>query len=451
LTYDEITGAERIIKELKGKEKRKLNDYSILRKLRHRCIPEMYDAFEVDDALYIVMELVEGNTLKEELVLKKSIVSEIMGYLLDVLDALNYMHSIQPNGIYHGDIKPDNILIADGRAVLIDFGSSEGGAGSSGFCAPEILAGFSPSASSDIYSIGQVIHFCFTGTTKKIFEGNRKGIEKGIYEIIEKAARKAPGERYSAVSEIILDIKRWIDLDRNQKGNKPRPYLICFPGNPHLLCESASVLAREKKILMVDLGILSPGVDILMGIRRQTGSSYEYCIDSDISQGYGIIKGRGKKPDILPCIGNYDVYEENLDKAIERILSVYTDIYDYIMITCSDFPYDSIFQESVFICDYTILSICRGPYDIRKYNTMLLHLSRRQGLNNERIRYMGYGMENCIMEDSVAKSSSEAVWLGNIPIEKSRASLHREGRAYLPTPRSRTFRHIKKTFKEFGI
>ncbi len=147
--------------------------------LRHPNIVQVFDSDVQDDVYYIVMELLEGDTLKARLndyrVRGEQMTwGEMVRVLLEVLDALAYAHS---EGMVHRDIKPANILLTRrGQAVVADFGIAQivGGTqytaagvlmGTLNYMAPEQgLEGHSD-ARSDIYSLGIVFYEMLTRRT----------------------------------------------------------------------------------------------------------------------------------------------------------------------------------------------------------------------------------------------------------------------------------------------
>ncbi len=105
----------------------------------------------------------------------------LLDVFCDIADALNYLHN--EKGLIHGDIAPDNIMIKDGRARLIDFGMSvpdgmamfKGRAGTPSYMPPEIIRNQGkkgPGPSADIYSFGVVMYELVTGL--KVFGGRSK-------------------------------------------------------------------------------------------------------------------------------------------------------------------------------------------------------------------------------------------------------------------------------------
>lgn len=145
-------------------------------RLRHPNILTVYDAGEDEGLLYIVMELIEGATLKEELHGQPMAVDKALGFINQVAGALDYANK---SGIVHRDIKPSNVLIdnASGRAVLSDFGiaklaeqsnqltSTGTGVGTPDYMSPEQAMGEDIDSRSDQYSLAVMLYELLTGRT----------------------------------------------------------------------------------------------------------------------------------------------------------------------------------------------------------------------------------------------------------------------------------------------
>jgi tRNA A-37 threonylcarbamoyl transferase component Bud32 len=147
--------------------------------LRHPNIVQVFDFDVQDDAYYMVMELLEGDTLKTRLndyLMRgeRMPLGEIVRILLDVLDGLAYAHS---EGMIHRDVKPTNIMLTKGgQAVITDFGIAQiiGGThhtvsgmlmGTLNYMAPEQGLEGRSDARSDIYSLGVVLYEMLTQRT----------------------------------------------------------------------------------------------------------------------------------------------------------------------------------------------------------------------------------------------------------------------------------------------
>ena len=144
----------------------------VLATLRHQGVPEIYRHFEGQDdegklALYLVMELIEGPSLRDELRAGRSFDDlETTDLALALLDVLEYLHERRPP-VFHRDIKPSNIVLRpSGAPVLVDFGGvGQGGrpvqggstvSGTFGYMPPEQLLG-QVSPASDLYALGATL------------------------------------------------------------------------------------------------------------------------------------------------------------------------------------------------------------------------------------------------------------------------------------------------------
>ncbi len=143
-------------------------------RLRHPNILTVYDAGEENGLLYLVMELIEGQTLKEKINGRPLPVDEAIHYTTQIASALDYANK---NNIIHRDVKPSNVLIdKDDRAVLSDFGiaklaeqnmrqltSTGTGVGTPDYMSPEQALGETVDARSDQYSLAVMSYELLTG------------------------------------------------------------------------------------------------------------------------------------------------------------------------------------------------------------------------------------------------------------------------------------------------
>lgn len=206
-------------------------------RLKHPYIINIYDVVSEGDKEYIVMEYVEGITLKDYLQSNKLSVSAVLEIGVRLADALQHAHS---KNIVHCDIKPQNILIDKNlNPKIADFGIAKMVSnqtmvytstvmGSVHYLSPEQATGGQVTASSDVYSLGVVLFEMLTG--KVPFDGDTAvavammhaekkvpplsdyidNVPKGLQAILDKALAKNPADRYmnaGALRRDLLDLK----------------------------------------------------------------------------------------------------------------------------------------------------------------------------------------------------------------------------------------------------
>ncbi len=215
--------------------------------LTHPNIVGMYDVGEDNGDYFIVMEYIDGKTLKS-LIKKRGALTlpEVMDIMVQLLDGVKCAHD---SYIIHRDIKPQNVLILDdGTVKITDFGiatalnnneltQTNSVMGSVHYLPPEQANGKNSTVKSDIYSIGIMMYELLTG--KLPFKGDNAveiaikqmrdeipsvclinpEIPQSIENVILKACAKNPKNRYDSVAEMQEDLKTALDAERK---NEPR-------------------------------------------------------------------------------------------------------------------------------------------------------------------------------------------------------------------------------------
>lgn len=197
----------------------------VLEQLQHPNIMAYYGFEESGDMAFIVVEYVDGETLRRKLRRLKSplTIGQALSILKPICEALEYAHSLD---IYHCDIKPANIMIqGDGRVVLTDFGIARitGAAtatsltpGTPAYMAPEQCRGQEVSAQTDVYALAITLFEMIT--LERPFKGDTATIRGSANERIrwEQIRRPAPSPRVFN-PDIPLTVARQIRVALSKK------------------------------------------------------------------------------------------------------------------------------------------------------------------------------------------------------------------------------------------
>ena len=252
LAFDTILEREVAVKILRGdlaedekfvrRFQREANSAS---SLKHPNIVEVYDVGEDDGKYFIVMEYINGKTLKS-LIKKRGILTleEVIDIMLQLTSAVSCAHD---SYIIHRDIKPQNVMILeDGRVKITDFGiamalnnneltQTNSVMGSVHYLPPEQANGNGSTIKSDIYSLGILMFELLTG--KLPFKGENAveiaikqmrepipsvrnispDIPQSVENVVLKACAKNPKNRYETAREMFEDIKTCLDPVRSDE------------------------------------------------------------------------------------------------------------------------------------------------------------------------------------------------------------------------------------------
>ena len=199
-----------------------LMEADILKKLNHPGLPKIIDIIEKKNVIWMVMEFVEGKTLKE-IVQQEGRIKEkiVLGWGKQLCDVLSYLHSRKPPIIYR-DLKPENIILQKtGRLVVIDFGTAreysyqenicdEVYLGTKGYAAPEQYGYMGQTDErTDIYCLGVTLYTLLTGFNPeeppyKVYSAKYWGrhISPGIKDVILTCIQSKPEKRYQSCKEL---------------------------------------------------------------------------------------------------------------------------------------------------------------------------------------------------------------------------------------------------------
>ena len=221
----QTVGAERFLREIR-----------MAARLSHPHILPLFDSGQVGDALYYVMPVVRGESLRDRLDRERMLpVADAVRIASEVAGALEHAHR---SGVVHRDIKPDNILLQDGHALVADFGIGKAlesvdaetatqtgvSVGTPAYMSPEQASGEAVDGRSDIYSLGCVLYEMlvgeqpFTGPTvmaviaKRFVQAPadvtalRDGVSRPVANVVAKALARAPMDRYDTAALFVASL-----------------------------------------------------------------------------------------------------------------------------------------------------------------------------------------------------------------------------------------------------
>ena len=246
------TGRRLAVKELKPgtyAEEVIQKECDTLYRLHHDLIPQIYDTFRENGTFYIVMSFIEGETLEQRVERGNLTNAQRRIIVHGLCEVLAYLHSPEI-GLVYADLSPDNIMVdTEGIPHLIDFGCVETigsrqavPAVTPGYSAPEIYRERILDEKTDIYSLGQILRYLYTGLSPVEEDGTPAADlvqDAQIAEVIEHCIARSPADRYASISEV----RR-----------------ILFPGEEIL---KNSFLGRHKKIFLVGAAAAVIGISAL--------------------------------------------------------------------------------------------------------------------------------------------------------------------------------------------
>ena len=245
--------------------------------LNHPNVCTIYDINEENDQQFIVMEFVDGTTIKHKLPIKK--LQDALTYAVQIGEALHEAHS---KGIVHRDVKAENIMVnSKDQIKVMDFGlaklkgslkltKTSSTIGTLAYMAPEQIQGGDVDARSDLFSFGVVLFEMIAGQMPfrgeheaammysilneepKPIQEYRSDLPSEVLHILNKALEKDPEERYQSVHDIVIDLRRV--KKQSTRVMKSAVYQVPPPDEAPAAPRPAIAPSPRKKIVLM-LGI----------------------------------------------------------------------------------------------------------------------------------------------------------------------------------------------------
>ena len=234
--------------DLRGGVEAFRREAAMLAHLNHRNLPKVIDNFEENGREYLVMELVEGQTLSAMLAKgsKPLRVDQVVAWGEQLCDVLGYLHSQRPAIIFR-DLKPDNIMVDnDGVVKLIDFGIARHFTpgktkdtvpfGTAGYAPPEQYGKGQTDARSDVYALAATLHHLLTQRDPSQDPFNfpparqlNPNVPDGLSAALQKALSHSPADRWSTMSDFRKALRAPAQV---QSGPTPAVMPVALPARP---------------------------------------------------------------------------------------------------------------------------------------------------------------------------------------------------------------------------
>jgi serine/threonine-protein kinase len=281
----ESVGADRFVREIR-----------LAARLSHPHIIALFDSGEAGGLLYYVMPLVEGESLRALLTRERQLaLDEALRITRDVARGLQYSHE---HGVFHRDVKPENILLTPNAAAISDFGlarvlldlpadqgTGRGMAiGTAAYMSPEQASADPVDGRSDQYALACVLYEMLVGEppfTAKTVQGllarhrsdppprirsARDSIPEAIDEAVHRALAKLPADRFSTVAEFTRALEGALTSDTLAHVRRPTS-------------EGAAVSARRRRTTV--FGVAALGFAAVLAVWQPWRATREPSLDSD--------------------------------------------------------------------------------------------------------------------------------------------------------------------------
>lgn len=385
LVFDELDKCKRVISEssIKLKEPFDINDIS---KIEHLGMPQITDAFESNNTYCLVYEYIEGETIKEYIDSKGVMnLFDTLDIYLNILYTVKFLHEIKPQGIIHGNIHHDNILLKNDEVYLTDYGIKD--ESKNPYQAPEAILGMPKTVQQDIYSLGMLLNFMITGKFKKNFYSQKKTSLADA--LIMRCTMVSYKSRFEDVGILISECERIIKkIKMNRSGPIAETFAITGPVDAVFNMAKAYSKETSKKTLIIDTDILHPSFSATYYSLNHDLQTLMDQDDTDVKQWKKALKGTNVY--IIPSALQIEAYENISFTSFENMLSIYMEEFQAVFIRCADFIYDSLTINSYLLADRIIYIMTDPLRDICLFNAICEYLCARHDIDKKRFNCLSY-------------------------------------------------------------
>lgn len=241
---------------------------ALLATLVHPAIPRIYDYFELQGTVYLVLELIHGNDLETLLSQRGEPFDQatIVDWTIRLCSVLSYLHNQKPDPIIFRDLKPSNLMIRaeDAAMMLVDFGIARSFApqqkgtmiGTEGYAPPEQYKGIAD-ARGDVYALGATMHHLSTGNDPRA---------ETPFTFAQRPPRKLNPQLSDAFEQIVLKCVAYSASDRFQSTDELRDALaqlntVSVPqpsAPPSPTAGLVAAVAADKRLPTAGSNLLEP-------------------------------------------------------------------------------------------------------------------------------------------------------------------------------------------------
>lgn len=273
-----------------------LQEANVMKGLNHANIPRIVTIERDGDSVFIVMDYVDGMSIKDWVMSRKSGNGRVpldiaISWMKQICQVMMYLHN-RKQPILYRDMKPDNVMIqSDGNIKVLDFGTAvvikspdqkiERALGTRGYAAPEqSKRGNVCDLRSDIYGMGKTFYYMLTGISPSQIDDSKilpireidSSIPIGIVKIVDKCCEKDPNKRYQTCEELLYELQNYKTLDTQyRKKIRRKVYLVggLFITSIFLIITSLIPFSMYRSQQLREY-------NNLLAIAEQTGRSDDY-------------------------------------------------------------------------------------------------------------------------------------------------------------------------------